>query len=162
MGCCTMDADCSDGSACTVDTCTDGLCVADETIAGCCNSGADCDDGDDCTQDLCDGNVCGHKPALCMADGGMGDAGTDDAGMEDAAVPDDASVIPPDDASVIPPDDAGIAEDASSDASDAGSDASTEEHAGGGCGCATKGTAPSRTHFVWLALLAIVALRRRR
>jgi hypothetical protein len=44
-GCCTTDADCADGSACTVaERCDGGLCVSDAV---------DCDDGNPCTSDSC-------------------------------------------------------------------------------------------------------------
>jgi hypothetical protein len=50
--------DCDDGDACTVDTC--------DTATGCVNTAADCDDGDACTLDSCDaGSGCTNTPVDC-------------------------------------------------------------------------------------------------
>ncbi|MCB9738523.1 MAG: hypothetical protein H6747_04585 [Deltaproteobacteria bacterium] len=51
------DKDCSDGKACTLDSCNkqDGSCVStfDPTCTAPCATAADCADGDDCTVDAC-------------------------------------------------------------------------------------------------------------
>ena len=48
---CDTSADCDDGSACTLDTCSGGTCVG---------TPIDCSDGDPCTDDTCSAGVCGH------------------------------------------------------------------------------------------------------
>jgi hypothetical protein len=51
---CTVDANCNDSNACTIDTCSLGVCNF-RPIAGCrsCSANADCSDGDACTTDTC-------------------------------------------------------------------------------------------------------------
>jgi hypothetical protein len=58
---CDSDADCRDGDACNIDTCTDGSCSYEPV---------DCDDGDNSTDDMCDANgICVSTPALeCIDD----------------------------------------------------------------------------------------------
>lgn len=74
---CTLDADCTDGSACTVDMCSDGVCVfepldcsdGDACTIDACNAGVcthvglDCSDGNACTTDVCSSGVCVHRNA---------------------------------------------------------------------------------------------------
>jgi len=84
-GACTVDADCADGSECTVDRCTaagcsnmpaaDGTscnaadpCFVDACSAGACVAGASrCDDGDACTTDTCDATGCHHDAVVGVA-----------------------------------------------------------------------------------------------
>jgi hypothetical protein len=57
-----MAADCTDGSGCTTDVCTGGVC-GNDPIPGCvpCTMASDCDDADECTTETCTGGVCGHE-----------------------------------------------------------------------------------------------------
>jgi MYXO-CTERM domain-containing protein len=93
QACCVKDADCSDGNACTNDTCPvpGGACVH-TAIPGCCNTAADCNDSNACTSDACPGagKTCTHAPVagccnsnadcadtnLCTADICSGPGGT--------------------------------------------------------------------------------------
>ncbi|MGB0715108.1 MAG: hypothetical protein ACPGXK_04470, partial [Phycisphaerae bacterium] len=78
---CETDADCNDGNACTMDSCSPNGCVNEDfTPDGqCCNpndgSLTAIDDGDDCTDDTCnnDGSV-SHDPSAAgsMCDDGNG------------------------------------------------------------------------------------------
>ena len=54
------DALCSDGNACTLDTCVplSGQCTHTDTTGA-------CDDGDDCTIDACGGGACVGTPTNC-------------------------------------------------------------------------------------------------
>lgn len=72
---CTSVAQCSDGDACTTDTCElDGSC-SHKAVGGCCNVDKDCADQNDCTTDLCQANKCANKSiAGCCKD----DASCDD------------------------------------------------------------------------------------
>jgi hypothetical protein len=56
---CTTASDCSDGNACTTDTCTAGVC-GNATIPACtpCGQASDCNDGNACTTDSCNAGVC--------------------------------------------------------------------------------------------------------
>ena len=51
---CSQDSECDDGIACTIDTCSLGVCNF-RPIAGCgsCTTNADCNDGNACTTDVC-------------------------------------------------------------------------------------------------------------
>jgi hypothetical protein len=51
---CTVDSQCDDGNACSIDTCSLGVCDF-RPIAGCgaCTTSADCSDGNACTTDVC-------------------------------------------------------------------------------------------------------------
>ena len=64
---CVFDTDCSDGQACTEDTCVNGAC-AHAPIPDCCTNAAQCDDGYVCTADICDNGTCSHqqKPGCCQ------------------------------------------------------------------------------------------------
>lgn len=53
---CIQNAECDDGSSCTIDTCVNGKCVF---------TPINCDDGDPCTSDTCDRGVCLHTPIQC-------------------------------------------------------------------------------------------------
>jgi MYXO-CTERM domain-containing protein len=85
-GCCTVDADCDDGLACTVDNCNPitGACTARAT-PGCCVSDGDCDDGLACTADACmrapgaPTGVCAGTPiaGCCVADADCGEVDGD-------------------------------------------------------------------------------------
>lgn len=77
---CSTSADCDDGSACTTDTCSSGVCsntpmncsdgdscTQDSCVEGscvnvntCCSSGSDCDDGDSCTDNVCSSGACSN------------------------------------------------------------------------------------------------------
>ncbi len=83
--CCSDDADCDDGNACTLDSCpgVDSLCI-NQWQAGCCNVNGDCDDDDACTQDVCTDMVCGNTWICCEADGDCDDG--DDVCTDDACV----------------------------------------------------------------------------
>jgi len=60
-GCCTGDAACNDGNACTTDACANGVCGF-ATVTGCCRADSDCaDDGNACTTDSCVANACQHS-----------------------------------------------------------------------------------------------------
>ena len=52
--CCSQDADCNDGKACTSDSCHAGACEH-TAQSGCipCTTAADCNDGNPCTTDAC-------------------------------------------------------------------------------------------------------------
>ncbi|HEX5045268.1 MAG TPA: proprotein convertase P-domain-containing protein [Candidatus Polarisedimenticolaceae bacterium] len=64
---CVTDADCSDGNACTADTCAGGFCQ---------NPPLSCDDGNACTDDSCaPGSGCQHAAISCDD----GDPCTDDS-----------------------------------------------------------------------------------
>jgi hypothetical protein len=51
---CSNDSQCNDSNACTIDTCSLGVCNF-RVIAGCgsCTTSADCSDGNACTADVC-------------------------------------------------------------------------------------------------------------
>lgn len=79
-GGCTCNADCDDGSAATLDSCSAGTCT--HTAIPDCTCDADCDDGAAVTDDKCTAGTCTHtlKPqCTCNADCDDGDATTDDA-----------------------------------------------------------------------------------
>ncbi len=101
--CCTSDADCNDGKACTNDRCIhdpDGKSRCDNTPVAnaddgnscngdekCCEPSDGCDDGNPCTVDACDpGHVCRHDavtssdPSLCGAAGSGGTGGQGGSG----------------------------------------------------------------------------------
>ncbi len=58
---CVQASDCSDGNACTTDTCTNGAC-GNAAIPSCtpCSQPSQCNDGNACTTETCTGGVCGH------------------------------------------------------------------------------------------------------
>jgi len=69
--------ECDDAEACTVDSCTSGLCSHDACAEGtvccpdigcgeCCTN-SQCDDGDPCTVDSCDSGTCNQVP-LCTGE----------------------------------------------------------------------------------------------
>ena len=62
---CLQDADCTDGNACTLDSCGDAGVCEFEAVAGCqpCTLTAECDDGDPCTTDSCNAGTCAQMPA---------------------------------------------------------------------------------------------------
>jgi len=90
-GTCTgSDIDCSDGNACTDDSCGAGGCTSSNNSAGCdddnecttadtCNAGScvggaapDCDDGNSCTDDSCQKGVgCVSTPNSAACDDGL-------------------------------------------------------------------------------------------
>jgi len=92
---CLSDADCDDGDACTVDSCSGGVCsnnlidcddadacTVDSCIAGACfNDAISCDDGNACTDDMCFDGLCENTfPACGLEDGCCGpscDGGND-------------------------------------------------------------------------------------
>ncbi|HIA01021.1 MAG TPA: hypothetical protein EYN66_03805 [Myxococcales bacterium] len=66
---CTLDGQCDDANACTVDSCLNGACVSVKTDPECCDCNAafplgQCNDGLFCTVDACDcdGGACSHEP----------------------------------------------------------------------------------------------------
>ena len=65
-GCCTADADCDDGDACTVSGCDDvaNVCRPPTPTGDCCTHNDDCDDGNACNLDRCIGGRCRHAPDL--------------------------------------------------------------------------------------------------
>jgi len=56
VGGCTVNADCDDADACTIDTCSGGVCS---------NTPIDCDDSNACTTDGCSGGVCSNVAITC-------------------------------------------------------------------------------------------------
>jgi len=85
--CCSEDADCDDGNACTTDTCPgiDSLCI-NLWQEGCCNLASDCDDDDPCTQDVCTDMACENIWICCVNDEDCDDG--DDVCTDDACVDD--------------------------------------------------------------------------
>ncbi len=82
LACCEADEACSDGNACTVDTCSpQGGCLH-AAVAGCCNANADCAAGQAC--------LCGVVGCVCAAD-----TDSDGDGALDAtdAAPSDPRVV---------------------------------------------------------------------
>jgi streptogramin lyase len=85
QACCVKDADCNDGSVCTLDTCPvpGGACVH-AAVPECCMTDADCNDQNLCTTDTCPspGGQCQHVALAncCMSskDCSDGDACTAD------------------------------------------------------------------------------------
>ena len=57
--CCDTAADCSDGNACSEDTCVGNVCQH-AALPGCCLTAAECNDGIPCTDDACSNNACVH------------------------------------------------------------------------------------------------------
>lgn len=57
---CSVDDDCDDGSACTVDYCSEGVCAV---------TSLPMDDGDSCTVDYCDAQTGPHHLAVDVDDG---------------------------------------------------------------------------------------------
>lgn len=53
---CTIDTECDDGDACTINTCNAGTCV-DQPV--------NCDDSDACTTDSCVGGICNNDVIFC-------------------------------------------------------------------------------------------------
>jgi alpha-tubulin suppressor-like RCC1 family protein len=63
---CAQDSDCDDGSTCTTDTCTAGVC------ANAASGAATCDDGNPCSDaDACSGLICLGKPPAACSDGNV-------------------------------------------------------------------------------------------
>ena len=58
---CENDAACADQSGCSVESCTDGLCVYTWEEA-CCAGDSDCDDENPCTRDRCTNGACVFTP----------------------------------------------------------------------------------------------------
>ena len=52
--------DCNDNNACTIDSCSNNLCVHN-AITGCCTSSSQCNDNNACTTDSCSNNLCVHN-----------------------------------------------------------------------------------------------------
>jgi parallel beta-helix repeat protein len=73
---CVFSADCSDGNACSADTCSAGQCT-NPALANCCTADSACDDGNPCTTDTCEtaARVCGHSTVTgcCAADAACND-----------------------------------------------------------------------------------------
>ncbi len=77
---CLSEADCDDGSLCTIDACAAGVCennpvdcgdgFCDPATGACvaCLTDANCDDGDLCTTDACVGGVCENPAVDCGGD----------------------------------------------------------------------------------------------
>ncbi len=88
-GCCETAADCDDGVACTVDSCTKAKC-AFTAKQGCCTSDGECADSSACTVDTCKDGACvfTKKPNCCEADGACDDGvdATTDACVKGACV----------------------------------------------------------------------------
>jgi MYXO-CTERM domain-containing protein len=176
--CCVTNADCTDdGDGCTVESCN-------TTTNRCARAPRDCDDADACTMDACSAGACTHDVvAACMdagmSDAGMPDAGEPDAGMPDAGEPDAGDLDAGDlDAGDL---DAGALDAGASDAGDGGAadagirdsgprdaapGADAGSDAGGmvvstGCACGVGGGSASGALPIGLALLALIAVRRR-
>ena len=58
VGCCTSDAQCDDGVACTDDSCKTSKCFHSKENNLCCVQPGDCNDNDPCTDDVCAANAC--------------------------------------------------------------------------------------------------------
>jgi len=87
-GACVNDAQCDDRIACTIDTCSAGVCVHEGCIDCCpeetqqclvgqgcvelepCEDNADCNDGVRCTLDRCADGFCEHRPMPELCEGG--------------------------------------------------------------------------------------------
>jgi len=61
--CCTSNAQCNDGKACTTDACLSNICSY--TMTTCCTSDADCNDNNACTVDLCESGSCANLMLTC-------------------------------------------------------------------------------------------------
>ena len=72
--CCTSDADCEDGDACTIPSCDlpNNTCVDAGEVPGCCSTDAECSDLSPCNIDRCIGATCRYSPDIipncCVAD----------------------------------------------------------------------------------------------
>src|SRR5438445_7245955 len=57
---CTINSQCNDNNACTIDVCNTATMMCTNTpITGCCNTNSDCNDSNACTTDTC--NVVTHS-----------------------------------------------------------------------------------------------------
>ncbi len=77
--CCTVDTDCNDYNACTIDACDTATktCKPPELKEQCCTTNADCNDLNPCNIDRCIGNICRYSSNI-IAGCCVGDADCDD------------------------------------------------------------------------------------
>ncbi len=59
---CSVNTDCDDDNACTIDTCISNSCSY-KFLAGCCASDEQCNDKDPCTENRCVNGKCFYPPA---------------------------------------------------------------------------------------------------
>ncbi|MEL6177560.1 MAG: hypothetical protein AAFS10_01345, partial [Myxococcota bacterium] len=189
-GCCTDNAECDDGDACTADRCDRAVCRHDYMGGeGCCEEDAECDDGDLCTADRCEAHACTAQPieGCCEEDGECddGDVCTSDlchnnqchyatlpacvdadAGEEPDTTPEPDTTVPepdvPDSAETdtTAPDSAEA--DTAPDDGDAAPDTEVSPEGGGCDGCrTTQGRSRGWAIWPWLMALGWVIGRRR-
>jgi hypothetical protein len=172
LGCCTTNAQCTDGSSCTDDVCDPATHTCTNTLRdGCCLVDEHCDDGNVCTREWCDTAVqacsvtviedCCNEAAdcddsdpctddVCPTPGGLclhTDNGTCCAGTDcDAGVVDAGPTLPADSGPLTLP--------------DAGSAGPVEEE--GGCACRLEGRGGAPVSPLWLLAGFLWLVRRRR
>ena len=69
---------CDDGNPCTIDACDPktGYCQKTTAVPNCCLSAVDCNDADGCTVDVCAKNTCVHDNTCCKVDADCADGET--------------------------------------------------------------------------------------